>query len=42
MRMNKIARIVFDVICIILILLCPYFILEKTGIVDCVKENRNE
>ena len=36
---EKSNRILFDVICIIAIILLPYFALELIGIVDYVKEN---
>lgn len=38
-RMNKVNRLLFDIICIIAIVLLPYFALEFIGIVDYVKEN---
>ena len=38
----KTSRILFDVICIIAIILLPYFALELIGIVDYVKENEHD
>lgn len=37
--MNRVNRLLFDIICIIAIVLLPYFVLELMGIVDYVKEN---
>lgn len=40
--MKKANRILFDITCIVAILILPYFILEWIGIVDYVKENEND
>jgi len=36
--MNKANRILFDITCIVVILILPYFMLEKLGIVDFVRK----
>ena len=38
--MNKFDRLIFDIGCIILIIILPYFVLKMIGIVDYV-ENGN-
>lgn len=40
MTYKKANRMLFDIICIIAIIIFPYFILEWIGMVDYVKENR--
>ena len=39
---EKATRVLFNVTCIVLILVLPYFILELVGIVDYVKENEHD
>lgn len=38
--MNKLDRLLFDIGCIIAIIILPYFVLEKMGIVDYVARNK--
>lgn len=35
--MNKANKLLFDITCIVAIIIMPYFILEAIGIVDYVK-----
>lgn len=39
--MNKANRILFDIICILAIIIFPYSILKIIGIVDYVEKNIN-
>ena len=41
-KIEKATRVLFNVTCIVLILVLPYFILELVGIVDYVKGNKYE
>lgn len=38
--MNKLDRLLFDIGCIIMIIILPYFLLKKIGIVDYVIKNK--
>ena len=40
--MNKLDRLFFDIGCIIMIIILPYFVLEKTGIVDYVARSKQK
>lgn len=42
MTYKKANRMLFDIICIIAIIIFPYFILEWIGMVDYVKENEHD
>lgn len=40
--MNKLDGLFFDIGCIIMIIILPYFVLEKIGIVDYVEINKQK
>lgn len=42
MTWEKANRVLFDIICIIAIIMLPYFVLERIGMVDYVKENKHD
>ena len=40
--MNKLDRLLFDIGCIILVIILPYFLLEKIGIVGYVARSKQK
>lgn len=40
--MKKVKRLVFDIICIIAIIIFPYFVLKFIGIVDYVDKSNQK
>ena len=40
--MNKLDRLLFDIGCIILVIILPHFVLEKIGIVDYVARSKQK
>ena len=40
--MNMLDRLLFDISCIILVIILPYFVLEKMGIVDYVERSKQK